>query len=144
MITGNIFLYNGAPIAWKSKLQKLVAHSTAEADSPGGVLHGIAWCGGSRLSSSTATGHGFGSTSPTPVYKDKTACIEWTDKLIGGRERAKHIEIRKHFAHEAAQLGHLRLKRVSTTDQLANVFTKSLQPAQFVAIIDRLLRWTWQ
>ena len=44
--------------------------------------------------------------------------------MIGGRERAKHIDIREHFAHEAAQIGHLRLKRVSTDDQL--VFTKSV------------------
>ena len=64
--------------------------------------------------------------------------------MIGGRERAKHIDIRKNFAHEAAQIGHLRLKRVSTDDQLADVFTKSLQPAQFASIIARLLRRKWQ
>ena len=40
---------------------------------------------------------GFGPTSPTPVYKDNTACIQWTNNVIGGRERAKHIDIRKHF-----------------------------------------------
>ena len=59
---------------------------------------------------------GFGPTSPTPLYEDNTACIEWTDNVIGGRVRAKHIEIRKHFAHEAAQIGHLRRKRASTTE----------------------------
>ena len=31
-MTGNIFRYNGAPIAWKSKLQNSVALSTAEAE----------------------------------------------------------------------------------------------------------------
>ena len=36
---------------------------------------------------------GFGPTSPTPVYEDNTACIEWTNNVIGGRERAKHIDI---------------------------------------------------
>ena len=59
--------------------------------------------------------------------------------MIGGRERAKHIDSRKHFAHEAAQIGRLRLKRVPTDDQLADVFTKSLQPAQFATIIARWL-----
>ena len=85
---------------------------------------------------------GFGPTSPTPVYEDDNVCIEWTNNVIGGRERAKHINIRKHFAHEAALLGHLRLNRVSTTDQLrrlADVFTKSLQPAQFATIFKALL-----
>ena len=61
-------------------------------------------------------------------YEDNMACIEWTNTMIFGRERAKHIDIRKHFAHEAAQIGHLRLKRISTDDQLADVFTKGLQP----------------
>ena len=74
----------------------------------------------------------FRTTSPTratPVYEDNTLCIEWSNNVIGGGERAKYINIRKHFAHEAAQLGHLFLDRVSTTDQLADVFTKSLKPA---------------
>ncbi|MFK5284423.1 Ty1/Copia family ribonuclease HI, partial [Lacticaseibacillus paracasei] len=43
---------------------------------------------------------GFAQASPTPVYEDNTACIEWGNNVIGGRERAKHIDIRKHFAHE--------------------------------------------
>ncbi len=29
------------------------------------------------------------------------ACIEWTN-VMSGRERVKHIETHKHFAHEAA------------------------------------------
>ncbi len=29
-----------------------------------------------------------------------TACMEWGNHIIGGRERAKHVDIRKHFAHE--------------------------------------------
>ena len=87
---------------------------------------------------------GFGPTSPTLVYEDSTECIEWINNVICSRERAKHIDIRKHFVHEKAQVGHLRLKRVSTTDQLANVFTKSLQLAQFATIIARLLLRTLQ
>ncbi len=33
----------------------------------------------------------------TPAYEDNTACIEWGNHIIGGRERAKYIDIRKHF-----------------------------------------------
>ena len=86
---------------------------------------------------------GFAPKSPTPVYEDNTACIEWTNNVIGGRERAKHIDIRKHFAHEAVQLGHLRLIRVATTEQLADVFTKSLQPRLHAACIGGLLGRPW-
>ncbi len=44
----------------------------------------------------------LGSTqqSPTPVYEDNMTCIEWGNNIMGRRERAKHIDIRKHFAHE--------------------------------------------
>ena len=40
---------------------------------------------------------GFGSTSPTPVYEDSTALIEWTNNVIDGSERAKHIGITTAF-----------------------------------------------
>ena len=40
----------------------------------------------------------------TPIYEDNAACIEWANHVMGGRERAKHIDIQKHFAHEAVQM----------------------------------------
>ena len=43
---------------------------------------------------------GFAQASPTPVCQDKTACIEWGDNVIGGRERGKHMDIRRHLGHE--------------------------------------------
>jgi hypothetical protein len=61
---------------------------------------------------------GFAQQSPTPVYEDNTACIEWGNNIIGGRERAKHIDIRKHFANEVIQDGEMRLVRVPTSSQL--------------------------
>ena len=44
-----------------------------------------------------------------PIYEDNATCIEWGNNVIGGRERAKHIDIRKHFAHEGIQIGEMRL-----------------------------------
>jgi hypothetical protein len=42
----------------------------------------------------------FKQKKPTPIYEDNTTYIEWGNNVIGGRERAKHIVIQKHFAHE--------------------------------------------
>ena len=69
---------------------------------------------------------GFPQDDDTPVYEDNTACIEWGNHIIGGRERAKHIDIRKHFAHEVIQNHHMLLIRVPTDEQLADIFTKVL------------------
>jgi hypothetical protein len=72
---------------------------------------------------------GFAQTQPTLVYEDNTACIEWGNNVIGGREHAKHIDIRKHFAHEVIQNGHMKLIRVSTTSQLAHLNQAAALPA---------------
>ena len=44
----------------------------------------------------------------TDVFKDRdnTACIKWSNYVLGGRKRAKHIDIRKHFAHKSVQNEH--------------------------------------
>lgn len=137
--TGNIFRYNFGPISWKSKLQKTISLSTAEAE---------------YYSASTAAVEviylrnllrelGFAPTAPTPIFEDNTACIEWGNNVIGGRERAKHIDIRKHFAHEAIQNGHLKLLAVSTSDQLADIFTKALSPALHAACLSKIMRTSW-
>ena len=53
--------------------------------------------------------------------------------MIGGREQAKHIDIRKHFVHETIQNRKMRLIKVDTSSQLADIFTKPLQLQQFLA-----------
>jgi hypothetical protein len=74
---------------------------------------------------------GFTQDSPTHAHEDNTACIEWGNNVIGGCERAKHIDIRKHFAHEAIKNGHLILKKVPTTLQLADIMTKGVKQPQW-------------
>ena len=117
-------LYNKAPIMWKSNMQKTTALSTAEAE---------------YYSASTTNTEilylrallerlGIVQKEPTPVYEDNTvtACIEWGNNVIGGRERAKHIDIHKHFAHEVIRNGEMKLIKVSTTSQLAGILIKGL------------------
>ncbi len=67
----------------------------------------------------------------TPVYDDNNASIEWGKHILGGHERAKNIDIRKHFAHEVIQNRHMRLIRVPTDEQLADIFAKELPFPQF-------------
>ncbi len=84
---------------------------------------------------------GFTQQSPTPVYEDNTACIEWGNNFIGGRERAKHIAIRKHFAHrdEVIQNGEMRLVWVTTSSQLADILTMGLHHPQWQACVEGIL-----
>ena len=58
---------------------------------------------------------------------------------IGGRERAKHIDIQKHFAHEVIQNGKMKLIHVSTVSQLADILTKQLHFPQWQACVAGIL-----
>ena len=133
--TGNVFLYNRAPISWKSKLQKTIALSTAEAEYYSASTAAVEVIYLRYLLKSMK----FAQPTWTPVYEDNNACIEWSNNIIGGRERAKHIDIRKHFAHEAVRNGHLRLVRVDTSKQLADVFTKGLHPGPMEECLSSIL-----
>ena len=107
---------------WKSKIQKTMALSTAEAE-----YYAASTAGSKDLYLRKLLERvGFAQASPTPVYEDNTACIKWGNNVIGGRERAKHIDIRKHFVHEVIQNGEMLLVRVPTASQLTTVFTKGL------------------
>jgi hypothetical protein len=121
-----LMLYNKSPISWKSKMHKTTALATSEAE---------------YYSASTAVMEvlylryllerlDFAQQKPTPVYEDNSACIEWGNNVIGGRERAKHIDIRKHFAHGVIQNGEMLFIKVPTSAQLADILTKGLHLPQ--------------
>ena len=128
--------YNRCMIMWRSKMQKTVALSTAEAEYYAASEMGVEILYLRNL----LLNMGFPEEPYTPVYEDNTACIEWGNHAIGGRERAQRIDIRKHFAHEAIQSGAMRLLKVDTADQLADIFTKPLPYPQFAACIQGILQ----
>ena len=96
--------YNKSIVYWRSKMQKTVSLSMAEAENYAASEMAIEILYLRNLLANM----GFPEHPDTPVYEDNTACIEWGNHVIGGRERAKHIDIRKHFAHEVIQNREMR------------------------------------
>ena len=84
-------------------------------------------------------GLGFAQAQPTPIHENNSACIEWGNNVISGRERAKHIDIRKHFAHEIIQNGAMQLIKVPTSAQLADILTKGLHLPQVQMCVEGIL-----
>jgi hypothetical protein len=132
-ISGQIARYNNTPISWRSKKQQSVALSSAEYMAISDFAKEIIYLRG------LLRNMGFPRDGPTTVYEDNTACIEWGNNVIGGRERAKHIDIRKHFAHETIRNGYITLKKVATTAQLADIMTKGVTQPQWEMCIKGLL-----
>ncbi len=57
---------------------------------------------------------------------------------------AKHIDIRKHFAHEVIQNGKMLLVRVPTASQLVDIFAKGLHYQQWQARVESILGKTFK
>jgi hypothetical protein len=124
-----VMLYTKSPIMWKSKMQKTTALSTAEAKYYSALMTGCEVLYLRDLLHSL----GFSQKKPTPLYEDNTKCIEWGNNLICGPERAKHIDVGKQFAHEVIQNGQMRLVKVPTVSQMADIPIKGLHLPQVLA-----------
>jgi hypothetical protein len=62
-----------------------------------------------------------------------------TPRASSGATTSLDIDIRKHFAHEVIRNGVMKLIKVSTTSQLADILTKGLHLPQFLACVNCVL-----
>jgi hypothetical protein len=62
---------------------------------------------------------------PIIIYEDNQSTIMFANNPIQS-ERTKHIEVRHHYIRERVAEGKIKLMYVPTTDQVADIFTKSL------------------
>ena len=53
-------------------------------------------------------------------------------------ERTKHIEINCHLVREKIQAGMIKTYHISTLEQPADIFTKSLSFTQFSSLLNKL------
>jgi hypothetical protein len=67
---------------------------------------------------------GFQQNGPTPIFADNETCIHWSEGSVGGSDRAKHIDLRKHFVHDARQQGILQLQKIDSEFNAADLLTK--------------------
>ncbi len=73
----------------------------------------------------------FFEETPTPeFFADNETCISWSKGSVGGSERAKHVDLRVHFqvVHEASTAGHLKLSKVDSKLNAADIRAKTSTP----------------
>lgn len=120
-VTGwSIFLGNSL-ISWKSKKQPRVSKSSTESEyrAMSATCSEITWLRG------LLDELGFPQTDPTPLHGDNTSAIQIATNPVY-HERTKHIEVDCHSIHEALDSRVISLPHVSTTLQIADIFTKAL------------------
>jgi hypothetical protein len=120
-----VFL-GGNLVAWSSKWQLVVSHSSAEAEYwvvANGVAEAV-WLRqllGELRSPLTKT---------TLVYFDNVSAMYLCTNPVQ-HQRTKHVEIDLHFVRDRFAIGDVRVLHVPTTSQFADIFTKGLPSSMF-------------
>jgi transposase InsO family protein len=132
-VTGVFICEHNCPITWSSKLQSLVTTSTTEAElvaAATGVKEGL-W-----VLKLIREMRGEPALCDLTLYCDNEAAISITKNPTAGVQgRSKHIDVQFRFVRERYQKKHIQVEFVSSTEQLADIFTKQLPTAVFQRLV---------
>ena len=123
----------GNLVTWRSKMQTVVARSSAEAEFRA-IAHGIydlLWLK-KLLEDLKVT-----SSMPMKLYCDKKAAINIAHNLVQ-HDRTKYVKVDQHFIKEKLNGGLICMPCIPIVKQLADVFTKGLHNGKFDSITRKL------
>lgn len=132
--SGNVFILNGAPVSWASKLQTVTALSTAEAE-----LFSASMAAQEADSLRNLLVELSFMQKPTVIFEDNRACIKIAENPITS-QRTKHVKVKYFFVREQVLRGEVKLTEISSEKNVADIFTKSLRPEPVASHRARLLR----
>ncbi|PKU68330.1 Retrovirus-related Pol polyprotein from transposon TNT 1-94 [Dendrobium catenatum] len=132
-ITGHCTFLGSTIISWCSKKQTTVAKSSTEAEyrALSTAVSEVIWL--RRLAAELQ----IPQTSPTVIHCDNTSAIALAHNPVF-HARTKHIEIDHHFIRNHLDSGQISVIHLSTIDQIADIFTKSLTATRFISLRNKL------
>lgn len=124
--SGSIVFYNGSPISWSSGLQSIVALSSTESEyiALSSVCTEISY-----LRELTNYMH-RPPVGPTTIFEDNQGAIHLVENPVH-HKRTKHIDVRFHYVREAHERGVVRVSKIHTDLNKADIFTKATTAATF-------------
>ena len=125
-VSGYFIQLGSSPVSWKTKKQHTVSMSSAEAEyrAMAYLTKELIWL--KRILQALGIRH----DQPMRVYCDSKAALHIGNNPVF-HERTKHIELDCHFIRDEILAGTIATSHVSTSTQLADVFTKALGRYEF-------------
>ena len=123
-----------SPISWKAKKQNVVARSSAEAEYRAMALTTceVTWL------TALLKDLGISKLPPAILNCDNQAAIAIAANPIL-HEKTKHVDIDCHFVRDELNAGKIVTSKVSSSEQIADIFTKILPVKLHQAHIHKLL-----
>ena len=131
--TGWVILVNGTPVSWKSALQPVIAHSTAESEY-------IAMSDAAREATyiqSLLHAMGVNTQQAIIIHEDNQVAKLMAEEVA--TKRSKHVDIRYHHIRELVEQGTIIIKECRTQDMVADMLTKALPKDRFCMLRDRIV-----
>lgn len=124
-LTGYVFTIGGCAVSWKATLQSTVALSTTEAEymAIAEACKEATWLRGLYTEL-------CGDTSCITIFCDSQSAICLTkDQMF--HERTKHIDVRYHYIRDVIAKGDVKVCKISTHDNPADMLTKPVPITKF-------------
>ena len=120
-MAGYVFMSSGGPVSWKSMTQRRISTSTGEAEYVSVSESGkqARW----MYSWYTEVDQLF--DLPIVIYCDNDTVITAT-RNTSGHSKLKHVDLKVHWIQETVKLGFVHVEPISSAENIADIFTKSL------------------
>ena len=131
--SGYVLSIGFGPICWSSKKQTTISLSSAEAEYRGVVnaTTQAIWL------QNFLTELGVHFHRPTVIWCDNQSTLKFCRDPVQ-RQRTKHIEIHMHFIRGLVHDGIIDLQYCPSSEQVADIFTKTFTEQKFAALRDLL------
>jgi hypothetical protein len=133
-VSGYVILYNGTFVSWYSGLQSVVALSTCEAEY-------VALTEGCREVVYLRQLMGFlrePVDGPVEMREDNQGTIDLSNNPVH-HKRTKHVDVEYHFIRRAQEEGFVKVVKVRTEDNRADIMTKATTAPTFRRHVDALM-----
>jgi hypothetical protein len=133
-VTGWLAQVNNDVVSWSSKKQSSVALSTCEAElyAHSSATQEVMWLQ-SCLSEIDCQ-----PVKPSTIHCDNRSTLDYVKNGVCS-ERMKQVDIRYHFINDELNKGTINSQWISTTNQLADIFTKPLPQPQFIELRNKIM-----
>ena len=131
---GYVVMMNGGPLSWRSVLGKTICMSTAEAE----IMAAVS-AAKEAMHLKLLLGELGAPNDVIHIQEDNTAAISQATGGLRHIRKAKHYSIALRFLQQLTVDGEIKFHHLSTDLQLADLFTKPLDPEKFTYFRDQMM-----